>query len=61
LLFIVAGAVNWGVAVTVMAGSICGGYFGARVAKRIANKLLRNIITAAGAIFTVYYFVKAYG
>ena len=61
VLFIGAGAVDWGVAVIVMIGAICGGYFGARVAKRIPNALLRNIITAAGAIFTVYYFVKAYG
>jgi uncharacterized membrane protein YfcA len=61
LLFIASGAVDWGVAVIVMAGSICGGYFGARMAKRISNAWLRNIITAAGVIFTVYYFVRAYG
>jgi uncharacterized membrane protein YfcA len=61
VLFIGAGAVNWSVAVIVMVGSICGGYFGARVAKRMPNAWLRNIITAAGAIFTVYYFVRVYG
>jgi uncharacterized membrane protein YfcA len=61
VLFIVTGAVNWGVAVIVMAGSVCGGYFGGRVARHIPSEWLRLIITAAGAIFTVYYFVKAYG
>jgi uncharacterized membrane protein YfcA len=61
LLFIGTGAVDWRVAVIVMAGSISGGYFGARVAKHIPNAWLRRIITAAGAIFTIYYFVKAYG
>lgn len=61
LVFIVTGAVDWHVALIVMAGSIAGGYFGARVAKRIPNEALRLIITAAGAIFAVYYFVKAYG
>jgi uncharacterized membrane protein YfcA len=61
LIFIVMGAVAWNVALIVMAGSIAGGYFGARVAKRIPNESLRIIITAAGAGFSVYYFVKAYG
>jgi len=61
LIFIVRGAVDWPVAVIVMAGSIAGGYFGARVARRIPNEWLRLIITAAGALFSVYYFVKAYG
>ena len=61
LVFIVTGSVNWAVAVIVMAGSIVGGYFGARIAKRIPNEVLRFIIATAGAFFTVYYFVKAYG
>jgi len=61
LLFIVTGTVDWTVALIVMAGSIAGGYFGARVARRIPNAWLRLIVTAAGAIFSVYYFVEAYG
>jgi uncharacterized membrane protein YfcA len=61
LIFIYTGSVAWNVALIVMAGAIAGGYFGARVAKRIPNEALRIIITAAGAAFCVYYFVKAYG
>ena len=61
LLFIVSGVVDWGVALIVMVGSISGGYFGARVARHIPNEWLRRIVTAAGAIFSVYYFMKAYG
>ena len=61
LLFVGTGVVDWRVALIVMAGSIAGGYFGARVAKRIPNPLLRLIVTAAGAVFSVYYFVEAYG
>jgi uncharacterized protein len=61
LLFIFTGSVAWSVALIAMAGAIAGGYFGARVAKRIPNEILRLIITAAGAVFSVYYFVKAYG
>jgi uncharacterized protein len=61
LLFIATGMVDWAVAVIVMAGSIAGGYFGARVARRIPDDWLRTIVTAAGAIFSVYYFFRAYG
>jgi len=61
LLFVGSGVVDWRVALIVMVGSIAGGYSGARVAKRIPNPLLRLVITAAGAVFSVYYFVQAYG
>jgi uncharacterized membrane protein YfcA len=61
LLFAFTGTVNWPVALIVMAGSISGGYVGARLAKLIPNEWLRHVITAAGAIFSVYYFIEAYG
>jgi len=61
LLFIATGVVDWAVAVIVMAGSIAGGYFGARVARRVPNEWLSRIVTAAGAAFSVYYFFRAYG
>ncbi len=61
LLFIVRGAVNWPVALLIMAGAIAGGYSGARLARYLSNNWLRRVITAAGAFFSLYYFVKAYG
>jgi uncharacterized membrane protein YfcA len=61
VVFVSMGVVDWRVAVIVMAGSIAGGFFGARIAKRVPNHWLRLIITAAGGVFSVYYFVKAYG
>jgi uncharacterized membrane protein YfcA len=60
-LFIVLGRVNWIVAVIVMLGSISGGYVGARVARFIPNQWLKLLITAAGATFSIIYFVKVYG
>ena len=60
-LFILRDAVNWTVAISLMAGAILGGYSGARLARHLSNKWLRHVITAAGAFFTLYYFVKAYG
>lgn len=61
LLFIVTGVVNWPAALIVMAGSIGGGYFGARVARRVPDAWLRLVVTGAGTVFSAYYFVKAYG
>ncbi len=61
LLFAVTGIVNWPVALIVMAGSVSGGYIGAKLTKLVPNQWLRHLITAAGAIFTVYYFIEAYG
>ena len=61
LLFAFGGIVNWPVALIVMAGSVSGGYIGAKLSKLIPSAWLRHVITAAGAIFTVYYFIEAYG
>jgi uncharacterized membrane protein YfcA len=44
-----------------MGGAIIGGYCGARVARHLPNSWLRRVVTAAGAFFSLYYFVKAYG
>lgn len=61
LVFVLRGAVNWPVALVIMAGAIAGGYTGARVAKYLPNSWLRRVVTAAGVFFSLYYFVKAYG
>jgi uncharacterized protein len=61
LVFVVRGTVDWQVGFAVMAGAIAGGYLGARLAKHLPNTWLRRIVTAAGAFFSLYYFVQAYG
>ncbi len=61
LLFIATGIVVWPVALLVMLGSVAGGYAGARMTQLIPSEVLRHVITAAGAIFSVYYFMEAYG
>jgi uncharacterized membrane protein YfcA len=60
-IFIASGTVDWPVALIVMIGSITGGYSGARMLHYIPNEWLRHIITAAGAIFSVIYFLRVYG
>jgi uncharacterized protein len=61
MLFIARGVIDWPVAVIVMGGAVAGGWFGARLARRIPNRWLRLFVSAAGAFFSVYYFAKAYG
>jgi len=61
LIFIVMDVVDWTVALIVMAGSVAGGYVGGKFARRIPGQLLRHLVTAAGVIFSVVYFVRAYG
>jgi uncharacterized protein len=61
LIFIVMDVVDWTVALIVMAGAIVGGYVGGRFARNMPSQFLRHLVTAAGVIFTVVYFVRAYG
>ena len=52
---------NWPVALVIMAGAVAGGYIGARIARYLPNSWMRLVVTSAGAFFSLYYFVKAYG
>jgi hypothetical protein len=61
LIFVVMGVVDWTVALIVMAGSVAGGYIGGKFARRLPSLVLRHLVTAAGVIFSVVYFVRAYG
>ena len=61
LIFIVMGVVDWTVALIVMAGAIVGGYIGGMFARSMPNLFLRHLVTAAGIIFSIVYFYRAYG
>lgn len=61
LLFVLLGAVQWPVALVMMAGSLAGGYAGGRLARKIPADALRHIITATGFFFAAYYFYRVYG
>lgn len=60
-LFILRRTVDWPVAFILMGGAVIGGYCGARLARHLPNLWMRRVVTAAGAFFSLYYFVKAYG
>lgn len=56
--FALAGKIAWGVALVVAVGAVAGGYFGARIARRIDPHVIRNTVTAVGAAMTLYFFVR---
>ncbi|HEY0835996.1 MAG TPA: sulfite exporter TauE/SafE family protein [Azospirillum sp.] len=52
------GAVHWTAALLMMAGTIAGGYAGARLARRIPANVLRPGIVAVGLVMTVLFFLR---
>jgi len=58
--FIVARAVYWPQAATMIAGALIGGYFGAHYAQRLPAPVVRWFVILIGAGMTAYFFVKAY-
>ena len=41
-----------------MAGAALGGFAGARIARRLSQKLFRAIVIAVGSLLTLWYFVR---
>jgi uncharacterized membrane protein YfcA len=56
--FALANAVAWRDVLVLMAGSIVGGYLGARIARRLGRKFVRVAVVAIGLIMTVALFLK---
>ncbi|MDB5778808.1 MAG: permease [Polaromonas sp.] len=57
--FVVAGAVSWPHTLVMLVTASLGGYWGARMARRIQGPWLRRMVIAVGVVLTVYYFFKA--
>lgn len=53
--FVLAGIVDWPIALAMLGGSLVGGYAGAHYSKRIEPKYLRAFIIAVGAVLTIYF------
>ena len=58
LYFAVKGLVVWHIALLMAAGAVCGGYWGARIAKRIDQNYLRFFIMAVGLVVSAWLFAK---
>ncbi len=60
ILFILAGKIWWPETICMMAGTISGGYFGARYTRKINPQLLRVGITVFNFIITALFFIRVY-
>jgi len=56
--FVVAGAVSWPHTLVMLVTASLGGYWGARMARKIQGPWLRRLVIAVGGALTVYYFYK---
>ncbi len=56
--FVLAGIVQWPQAMLMVAGSVAGGYFGARLAKRVPAARVRQLVIATGAAMTLKFFLS---
>jgi len=54
--FSIAGAVAWPQTIAVLLGALIGGYFGARLARRIPADALRVVVILVGLVLSGYYF-----
>jgi len=56
--FVIAGAVIWAAGLSLVAGSIVGGYYGAVLTKRIPQLWIRRFIIIYGLLISLWFFVK---
>jgi uncharacterized membrane protein YfcA len=56
--FIVRGLIVWEIALMMAVGAIIGGYAGARLAKRVDQRLLRTFIVIVGLVVSVYLLAR---
>ena len=60
IVFIVAGKIYWTETLIMMAGTVVGGYGGARYVRKINPKVLRTAISIFNFIITALFFIKTY-
>lgn len=58
LTFVIAGAVDWPYTLIMLATATLGGYWGARIARKIPALWLRRFIIVVGFTLTAFYFYK---
>lgn len=59
LCFVLARQVRWPETAAVLAGAVVGGYFGARIARRLPPKRLRAAILVIASTMTALFFLRA--
>lgn len=59
--FAIAGAIAWKWAAVMCGGAVLGGYLGARVARQLPPKRVRQVVIVVAVSMTAYFFWKTYG
>ena len=57
-IFVSQGLVVWPATLAMMAGAALGGFAGAKIARRLPQRLFRAIVIGVGSLLTVWYFIK---
>jgi|CXWL01.1.fsa_nt_gi uncharacterized membrane protein YfcA len=57
VIFICYGAVVWNLAAIMVAGGVCGGYIGARMALKVSPVHIRILVSAIGFSMSAYFFM----
>lgn len=58
--FAIAGVIAWQWAAVMCSGAIVGGYLGARAARRLPPKRVRQVVIVVAVSMTLYFFWKTY-
>ncbi|HEY9180994.1 MAG TPA: sulfite exporter TauE/SafE family protein [Candidatus Baltobacteraceae bacterium] len=56
--FLLAGVIDWPVALLMAIFSMAGGYFGARFFRRVPSPITRIVVLGIGACMSAYFFVR---
>lgn len=57
-IFVVQGVVAWPATLAMMAGAAAGGFAGARIARRLPQRLFRTVVIAVGSLLSLWYLAK---
>jgi len=60
VIFGIGGLIDWAAAITMMAGSTVGGYFGGRWARTVNQRLLRTMVVGFGGLLSLVYFWRIF-
>jgi uncharacterized protein len=58
--FIIARVIDWRFAIPMAVLALLGGYFGARLFRRVPQHLSRAVVVAIGAVMTLVFFIKSF-
>jgi uncharacterized membrane protein YfcA len=58
LTFAIAGLIVWPSAIIMMVANILGGYFGAKIAKRLSKRIVRGIVIIVGLVMSIVFFYR---